>query len=630
MRLDALQALAPYLSPEDFTRLRRLENLHVNQLIYDVLCLCRPARILIIDDSTEHVSRIREMAVANGEESRLAIPGHTVHFDGYFDQGRDRENTRYLVPEGEDLGKSVNQIERMQGLGEIRGLLNGAMAGKDMIVRFFALGPLNSAFMIPAVQITDSYYVAHSLDLLYRRAYDLFASRPGMSDFFRVVHSTGTLKEGVSVNFNARRVYIDYVDSTVYSVNTQYAGNTIGLKKLAFRLAIRRADREGWLAEHMFIMGVHGPHGRKTYFTGAYPSGCGKTSTSMVNGETILGDDLAYLRRVGDEIRAVNVERGMFGIIRGVNARDDPLIFEALTTPGETIFSNVLVFEGRPYWLEDGRTPPDSGMNHAGRWHVGMLGPDGKTVPLASRNARFCFALDRLRNLDEALEDTRGVPIGGIIYGGRDSETHVPVREAFDWRHGVLTIGASLESESTAATLGTEGVRQLDPFANIDFISIPLGRYINNHLRIIEGITRPPRIFGVNYFLKNERGEYLSSKDDKRVWLKWMEHRVHDEYGAIYTPVGLIPRYEDLKRLFRTVLDREYTIESYTQQFTIRVPELLRRIERVWSFYEQSVPDTPPILFKTLDEERTRLESARGRYGDYITPDVFERNNQSV
>ncbi len=623
---DTMQYLAAHLSSDDYARLSRLNNKHVAQLIYDVMCLCRPARVFIVDDSAEHVSKIRDMAIKNGEEYVLTCPGHTVHFDGYFDQGRDKNNTRYLVPAEDYLDKAINQMERTEGLREARTLLRDSMIGKDMIVRFFALGPLGSEFMIPAVQITDSYYVAHSLDLLYRRAYDQFAQSPERTDFFRVIHSTGRLENGVSADVNARRIFIDYIASTVYSINTQYAGNTVGLKKLAFRLAIRRADHEGWLAEHMFIMGVHGPHGRKTYFTGAYPSGCGKTSTSMIHGATIVGDDLAYLQRVGKEIRAVNVERGMFGIIRGVNARDDPLIFEALTTPGETIFSNVLVHEGVPYWLEDGRTQPNSGRNHVGEWHRDMVGPDGAKVPISSRNARFTFALERLKNLDEALEDPRGVSIGGVIYGGRDSDTLVPVREAFDWTHGVISIGASLESESTAATLGTEGVRQPDPFANMDFISIPLGRYISNHLRIVTGISRPPRIFGVNYFIRGENGEYLNSREDKQIWLKWMEQRVHNDISAIRTPIGLIPDYEDLHRLFGVVLNKEYTRDAYKQQFTIRIPELLKRIERVRSFYENNVKDAPPQLFEVLDNEYTELNRVRTIHGDYPGPDVFKES----
>jgi phosphoenolpyruvate carboxykinase (GTP) len=374
----------------------------------------------------------------------------------------------------------------------------------------------------------------------------------------------------------------------------------------------------------MFIMAVHGPEDRKTYFAGAFPSACGKTSTSMVQGETIVGDDLAYLKKFDDSIRTANVESGIFGIIRGVNVEDDPVIFDVLTSPGEIIFSNVLVYDGKPYWLEDGREHPDSGVNFAGKWHRGMKGPDGEEVPLAHRNARYTLKISYLRNRDSKAEAKEGVPLRGIIYGGRDSDTCVPVVESRNWNHGVIAMGASLESESTAATLGKEGVRKFQPFSNIDFISIPLGRYIENHLRFVDDVKETPRIFGVNYFLKDEDGNYLNGKQDKRVWLKWMDMRIHGEVDALDTPIGFIPRYPDLKSLFLTILDKEYTLKQYKNQFQIRVPELLEKIERISSKYREDVEEVPEELFVVLNAQTNRLVAAQEKHGDYIEPQVFD------
>ena len=286
------------------------------KFVADAVELCEPGDVFVVTDSAEDIAKVRALAVEKGEETPLTIDGHTIHFDGPQDQARDKANTRYLVPKDDNLGKSLNQIDRDEGLAEVRGFLKGSMKNKTMIVRFFCLGPVGSTFSIPTMQITDSFYVAHSEDLLYRMGYDYFKSLGDTDQFFRVLHSAGDLNESnVSANVDKRRVFIDYSDETVYSVNTQYAGNTVGFKKLSFRLAIRRADQEGWLAEHMFLMGVHGPEGRVSYFTGAYPSACGKTSTAMIRGETIVGDDLAYLRKIDGEVRAVNVESGIFGII---------------------------------------------------------------------------------------------------------------------------------------------------------------------------------------------------------------------------------------------------------------------------------------------------------------------------
>ena len=220
-------------------------------------------------------------------------------------------------------------------------------------------------FSLRALQITDSAYVTHSETILYRPGYEEFKKLNGSEDFFYFLHSAGRLENNVSVDIDKRRIYIDLEENTVYTVNNQYAGNSVGLKKLAFRLAIQKAHNDGWLAEHMFIMGVHGKPGRTTYFTGAFPSACGKTSTAMIPGQTIIGDDIAYLRTINDEIRAVNVEQGIFGIIQDVNPKDDALIYKALTTP-RRLFFNVLISDGVPYWLGMGMDPPDEGINYTG------------------------------------------------------------------------------------------------------------------------------------------------------------------------------------------------------------------------------------------------------------------------
>ncbi|NOR39105.1 MAG: phosphoenolpyruvate carboxykinase (GTP), partial [Candidatus Thorarchaeota archaeon] len=242
----------------------------------------------------------------------------------------------------------------------------------------------------------------------------------------------------------------------------------------------------------------------------------------------------------------------------------------------------------------------------------------------AHKNARYTIKLSELNNLDPKADDPEGVPLHGIIYGGRDPDTWVPVQQSFNWAHGVLTMGASLESESTAATLGAEGIRTYQPFANLDFISIPLGRYIQNHLDFMKGLKRVPKIFSVNYFLRDKEGNYLNGKQAKRVWLKWMELRVHEEVGALRTPTGYIPKYEDLKRLFKSVLDQDYKRTDYEQQFEIEVTELLAKIRRIRKKYRASVPDAPDILYRLLNAQKYRLLAARSQFGDSIRPSLFE------
>ncbi len=612
--------LADNLDETNLAKLQALKNPAALRFIAEAIDLCKPEKVFVSTDSPDDIAYIRQLALDRNEESTLAIEGHTIHFDGYHDQARDVARTKYLLPEGVDLGERLRSTGRTEGLAEVRGFLAGSMAGKVAMVRFFCLGPTNSAFSIPCLQITDSSYVAHSEDLLYRNGYEQFRQIGDSSEFFRFLHSAGRLADNnTSSDIDNRRVYIDIEDETVYTSNSQYAGNTIGLKKLALRLAIRKADREGWLAEHMFVMGVHGPAGRKTYFTGAFPSACGKTSTAMLPGESIVGDDIAYFRSVSGQARAVNVEAGIFGIIRDVNPDDDPVIYDVLTKPGEVIFSNVLITDKKPHWLGMGGELPKSGYNHSGDWKAGSKDADGKEITASHMNARYTVNLERLANVDEAMNDPAGVVVGGIIYGGRDSDTCVPVQQAFDWAHGIIAIAASLESESTSATLGAEGVRKFNLMSNMDFVAVPLGKYIQNNLDFGASLEKAPPIFGVNYFLKDSDGKYLNGMLDKSVWVKWAELRSNGDVDVIETPTGLIPKYEDLKQLFAKVLDKDFTEADYVEQFKLRIGENLAKLERIEKIY-RDIEDAPEIVFETFAAQRKRLEAVQAEKGDYVSP----------
>lgn len=612
------------LDQEHCRKLLALNSPKVEEFVAEFVELCNPASVFVADDSEQDWAYVRRRAVETGEEKQLATPGHTIHFDGYHDQGRDPANTKYLLLPHTDLGERLRSVDKEEGLREIRGYLRNSYAGKEVFVRFYTLGPADSIFSIPAVQLTDSSYVAHSEDILYRPGYEQLRRSGPSTEFFRFVHTEGRLENGVSVELDKRRIYIDLEDNIIYSTNTQYAGNTVGLKKLSLRLAIRKAAGEGWLAEHMLIMGVRGPGGRITYFTGAFPSGCGKTSTAMIPGETIVGDDIAYLRRINGQARAVNVENGIFGIIRDVNPEDDPLIWQGLTAPGEVIFSNVLVTDdGAPHWHGNGRPVPPGGVNHGGQWWPGKEDDASNPIDVSHWNARYTIRLECLDNYDPRHNDPEGVPIRGVIYGGRDSDTCVPVAQAFDWAHGIVTMGAGLESESTAATIGAEGVRRLDPMSNLDFISIPIGQYIQANLDFAADLREAPLVFAVNYFIKGPEGTYLNSPQDKKVWLKWMELRVHDELKAVETPTGLIPTYRDLRHIFHEHLGKDYSADEYVEQFRLRIPEHLAKTDHIESVYREQVPDTPPIVFELVRAQRERLLAARDEHGDYASPFDF-------
>ena len=625
--MDYKNVLKTKLDEKSYNKLEKINNVSLHQFIAKYIELCNPDKVFVCDHSEADINYIKERTLANGEEHKLAIEGHTYHFDSPLDQGRDKEHTNILVTPDMKLGSLISTRDRQEGITEIHEILKDIMKGKELFVCFFCLGPTNSAFSIPCIQLTDSSYVAHSESLLYRAGYDEFVRQGDSDNFFRFVHSQGELTgDKVCRNIDNRRIYIDITEDTVYSTNTQYGGNSIGLKKLAMRLAIHKGSKEDWLTEHMLVMGVHGPNNRVSYFAGAFPSLCGKTSTAMLEGETIVGDDIAFFRKIDNEFRAVNFEKGMFGIIQGINSQDDPIQWKALNNKGEVIFSNVLI---KPdlgvHWIGKDGALPEKGINYSGEWFPGKKDAKDKEIKCSHPNARFTLSLDMLENADKALHDPKGVKVSGVVYGGRDSDTCVPVEEAFDWIHGIVTKGASIESETTAATIGKEGVREFNPMSNLDFLSSPIGRYIQNNLDFSKGLTKVPSIFSVNYFIKDKEGNFLNEKNDKKVWYKWMELRVNGEVNAIELPTGKIPEYEDIQKLYKTVLKKEYTKETYDKQFMLRVPELLAKIERVTSIYKTKLEGIPEIVFSTLEMQKQRLLSVKEKYGDYITPDKFKK-----
>ena len=314
-------SLEKILDKKSLDILKEINNKKVEKIIEEFVSLCKPEKVIILSDSKEDVAYIRNKSIENGEETKLAIEGHTIHFDGPKDQARDKANTKILLSKGVELYKKINTVSREEGLKEILDIMDGCMKGKELFVRFFCLGPTDSEFSIAALQLTDSTYVCHSEDILYRPGFSQFKKLKDPEDFFYFVHSAGAMNGSVTKDVADRRIYVDLQKNRVLTVNNQYAGNSVGLKKLALRLAIKKANDEDWLTEHMFVMGIH-PKGkdRVTYFTGAFPSACGKTSTAMLPGQTVIGDDIAYIRINEEGIaHAVNIEQGIFGIIRDVN-----------------------------------------------------------------------------------------------------------------------------------------------------------------------------------------------------------------------------------------------------------------------------------------------------------------------
>jgi len=611
-----------------FPKLEALNNDKLNDLLGEYIELFRPDAVYMCDDSEKDTGYIRKKAIQMKEENPLAKKDQTIHFDGYGDQGRDIRNTKFMVDK-KNLSsmEGLNCIEFEQGLAEIKGLAKNIMKGKTAIVKIYCEGPTSSVFSRPCVQFTDSFYVAHSENILYRGGYEHFKDMKNKKDFYLFCHSAGQLDANMnSVNLNKRRIYMDIENYIVYALNTQYAGNSIGLKKHSMRLAIHQSGKEDWLCEHMFVMTIlNHKKKRESHFCGAFPSACGKTSTAMIPGEKIIGDDICYLRNIKGQFKAVNVENGIFGIIKDVNTKDDPVIFKALNEEKEIIFSNVLIGpDNNPYWHGMGTETPKIGTNHSGEgWHEGKIDNNGKIIPLAHPNSRFTMRLDYLKNIDEAYDNKNGVTVDAIVYGGRDSDTSVPIEESRDWKEGIILKAVTLESETTSATLVKEGVRTPCLMANLEFLSYPIGKYIDNNIRFIQGIKKVPRIYAVNYFLLDNNGKFCSNKLAKKVWLHWAENRCHGDYGAYETPTGYIPKYEDLKELFHELLDEDYTEEAYNYQFSFRCDAWIAKLQRATNNFKENYSNIPAYVFKTWNKCVKDIENAKKKIGDIIPPGEY-------
>ncbi len=618
------------LDAENRRKLAAVGNPEALEKIANAIAMCQPARVFVVGSSAADVQACREMALAAGEETPLAMPRHTVHFDLPEDQGRMVDQTFYIVNESEEVSSLAKKMARAEALAYVREHMGGIMAGGTLYVGIYSRGPIGAQAAIPGLMISSSAYVLHSANMLYRNVLERFdeeVARTGV--FFTNLHSQGTNR---TEDIPKARIFMDRSWFTTFSMFCTYAGNTLMLKKGNHRFAVDLCTyyrRERELSEHMFITGLTGPGGRRTFFAGAAPSGCGKTTTAMV-GTDYIGDDLAQLWIAPDgTLRAVNPECGLFGIVDDLNKEGDPYLYKCMREPGtEVIWSNVLVDEhGVPHWTGSGETPPTKGRNFQGEWWQGKKDASGKSVPISNPNARVTIVSDAIGNYSRAAaEDPAGVPVSVITYSGRDSDTMPPVWVAKNPDHGVI-IGASILSAATATEVGAKGVNR-QPWANSPFIPCPLGDYMDaqfaffNSDRFAEG--RRPLMAGLNYFLLDcARGgdakRLLGEKRDVRVWLSWLERRAHREVDAIETPIGFIPRYEDLAALFRELIAKDYPRALYDRQFSFYVDNILARIRLQEEAYrkEQKVP---PRLFEVYEEQCRGLERLRERFGPVVTP----------
>lgn len=585
-------------------------NKKVLQFVDEAVALAKPDKVVWIDGSEAQLEALRKEAIASGEMIKLndeKLPGCLYHRTKPNDVARVEGRTFICSRRKEDAGPTNNWMDPEEMYKKLKAIAKDSMIGRTMYVIPFSMGAVNSPFAKIGIETTDSIYVVLNMAIMTRIGQKVLDRLGDSEDVVRGFHAKCNVDE------NERYIVQFPEDNAIWSVNSAYGGNVLlGKKCFALRIASYQGKNEGWMAEHMLILGVEKPNGETKYVTAAFPSACGKTNLAMLIPPEIytkkgyrvytVGDDIAWLRVGADgRLYAINPEAGFFGVAPGTNEKSNPNALAS--TRKNTIFTNVAINpEDNTVWWEGlTKTPPARLIDWKGNpWTPDMKDADGKPVKAAHPNSRFTAPAINCPCISSEFEAPNGVPISAIIFGGRRAATTPLVYQSRSWDNGVF-VGSIMASETTAAAAGAVGVVRRDPMAMLPFCGYHMGDYFQHWIDMGKKIKVQPKIFNVNWFRTDSEGHFIwpGFGDNMRV-LDWILKRCEETVDADETAIGYVPKPEDIN-LDGCSVDEE-TLKGL---LNVDTETWKKEAEGIKEFYKKFGDRLP----KELEEELAALES---------------------
>ena len=601
-----------------------IKNTKVNAWIDEMVALVNPKDIVLIDGTEEQAEKLRAEACASGELFKLnqeKLPGCYLHRTAVNDVARVEGRTFICSRKKEDAGNTNNWMDPVECYAKLTKLYKGSYTGKTMYVIPYSMSVVGSDFAKNGIELTDSIYVVLNMIIMTRVGLNVLEAMGTDGDFIKGLHARANMDE------NERYICHFPEDNTIWSINSGYGGNVLlGKKCFALRIASYLGKNEGWMAEHMLILGIENPKGEIKYISAAFPSACGKTNLAMlIPPETYrnkgykvwcVGDDIAWIRKGPDgRLWACNPENGFFGVAPGTNVKSNPNAL-ASTMQG-TIFTNVAhnLDDNTVWWEGLDNNPPKNALNWRGeKWDYTKYDKANKVQTAGAHpNSRFTAPAKNCPCVSKEFDNPAGVPLSAIIFGGRRKKTAPLVYQSFNWTHGTF-VGSIMASETTAAASGAVGVIRRDPMAMIPFCGYAMGDYFQHWLDMENIADVVPKIFHVNWFRLDENGNFMwpGYGDNFRV-LEWILKRCEGTVDAVETPIGYIPKAEDinLEGLDYEICEgHKFGLEDLKNILTIDKDAWLEDFENIKDFYANKIGEKlPAALQKEYDEELARIKA---------------------